>query len=166
MMSLVRLIAGLVLGSLGLTAFFLVLSALFPERVARTRSAAEAYGGRSLVIGLVNLVFFGAIMLASFALNEQVGGGVLAIPGLGALALLTVGVVFGLAGVIRLLGERLAPGQPAVRRTAYGTLALAWAAATPFIGWFLLLPYAAALGLGAFVLSFFYAALPEHVQPG
>ncbi len=157
MIPLARLIAALVLGSLSLVAFFLVVSALFPDRVARTRASAENTPGRSFVIGLVNLIFFGAVSLASFALNERGGGGLLAIPGLVALALLCIGVVFGLAGLAGLVGERLAPSQPAVGRTVCGVLALAWAGATPFAGWFLLLPYVSALGLGAFVLSFFYA---------
>ncbi len=161
MIPFVRLIVALVLGSVSLVAFFLVVSALFPGRVVRTRASAESMAGRSLLIGVVNLVFFAAVGLAAFALNGRVGGGVLVIPGLAVWALLASGVSFGLAGLVSLVGERLAPNQSAIGRTVCGTLALAWAAATPVVGWFLLLPYLCSLGLGAFVVSFFLASQAE-----
>jgi hypothetical protein len=55
-----------------------------------------------------------------------------------------------------LVGERLAPAQTALRRTLWGTLALGLGSALPFAGWFLLLPYAALTGLGAFIVGFFW----------
>ena len=82
-----------------------------------------------------------------------------ACPALLVLALIAVAVAFGLAGLVQLIGSRLIPERPGLRRTAAATLALGWACTLPFIGWFGLLPFAAALGMGAFMLTFF-------TQPG
>jgi hypothetical protein len=149
----------LILGTLGiilsLVAFFAVIRALFPNRVARTEAAIDAVPGRSFTVGLVNLVFFGAVMLVLFSLAERFHGGGLRLLGVIFLAALSIGVSFGLAGVVQIIGARIKDQAEGLVRTAWGSVLLALACALPFVGWFGLLPFAASLGLGGFILSFF-----------
>ncbi len=162
MNELIRLLALLIFGNLSLVAFFVVVSALFPRRVGRTRAVAGAMPGRAFAVGAVNALFFGAIILVLLAIMSQVSRGgpllnvVLGLPAFFLAAAMGAGVSFGWAGVVQLVGERLAPAQNEVRRTAWGALALGLGCALPFVGWFGLLPYASLLGLGAFIISFFH----------
>jgi hypothetical protein len=155
MMQLLQLTALLVFGSLTLTAFFVVLVALFPRRLARTRAVAEAMPGRSMLVGAINLIFFSAVVIALVALNQWTGARLFVLPALAVLAVLLVAATFGLGGVVQLVGERLLPQSSGMRRTVLGTLTLGWACALPFLGWFGLLPLVVAFGLGAFILSLF-----------
>ena len=156
MNELIRLLAILVFGNLGLVAFFVVVSALFPRRVGKTRAVADAMPGRAFAVGLVNFTFFSALTAAFTALGQWTHFPLLGIPALFFLALLGISLCFGLAGVVQLVGERMAPAQNEVRRTVWGALALGLGCSLPFVGWFGLLPYASLLGLGAFIISFFY----------
>ena len=154
-----RLTFLLLYGSLALVAFFLVLVAMFPRRIGRAQAIAEGMPVRSFVVGSVNLIFGAAVVLALLALAQWTHIQLLGVPALLVLALIAVAVAFGLAGLVQLIGSRLVPERPGLRRTAAATLALGWACTLPFIGWFGLLPFAAALGMGAFILTFF-------TQPG
>jgi hypothetical protein len=155
MNDLARLCAALLFGSLTLVAFFLVLSALFPERIARTRRLAGRAPGRSLALGLLNAIFLSTLAVALLAISEWTRMRVLGVPALLVVGLATLTACFGLAGVAQLVGERLLPDRGPALRQAAGALAAGLACALPFVGWFLLLPYLLLLGLGAFVLSFF-----------
>jgi hypothetical protein len=142
--------------TISLIAFFLVLKALFPQRLAKTSAITDAMPGRSFLVGLVNFLFFGALAMVFLALNDRVGKGLLVIPALFFLTPLTIGLSFGLGGITQLLGQRLAPQKTELQRTIWGTLALGFGCLLPIVGWFGLLPYTALLGLGAFIISFFY----------
>lgn len=146
---------------LSLVAFFAVVGAFFPHRVSRIETVVEAMPGRSFVVGLVNLVFFGAVMLVLFSLAERFNGAGLRALGVIFLVVLSIGVSFGLAGVVQIVGARIKDEAGGLVRTAWGTVLLALACGLPFIGWFGLLPYAASLGLGAFILSFFIRSNTE-----
>ena len=150
-----------VLVTVSLVAFFVVLKALFPHRLAKTSAVADAMPGRAFLVGLVNFLFFGALATAFLALNDRFGGGLLVIPALFFLTPLTLGLSFGLGGITQLLGQRLVPQKTELQRTIWGALALGLACLLPFVGWFGLLPYTALLGLGAFIISFFYR-LPQE----
>ncbi len=160
MRDFLNLLVALILGSLGLSAFFVALSVLFPRRIAKTRAVADAVPGRAALVGLVNFLFFGVIAVALSGISDQLGNDLLRvlliIPALVCAALLSVGLTFGLAGVVQLVGQRLSPQDHELKRMVAGTLVLGWACALPFVGWFGLLPYAGLLGLGAFIVSFFY----------
>ncbi len=156
----IRLILFGLLVNLALVAFFVVLTALFPRRVAKTKTVADLMPGRAFAVGLVNFLFFGAITFILFTLVGQVGNEllrvILALPALFFLSALSVGLSFGLTGVVQLVGERIAASQTEIRRTVWGALALSLGSSLPFVGWFGLLPYAGLLGLGAFIVSFFW----------
>jgi hypothetical protein len=155
MNDLVRFSAVLLFGTLTLVAFFLVLGALFPERIARTGRLAGQSPGRSLALGLLNAVFLASLVVALLAVSEWTRLRVLGFPALLLVVLAAVAASFGLAGVTQLVGERLLPDRGPALRQAAGALAAGLACALPFAGWFLLLPYLLLVGLGAFILSFF-----------
>ena len=79
-MEFLQITAALVAGSLMIAAFFTVLGALFPDRIARTRAAASAMPGRAVVVGLVNWVFFAAVVLALLALTQWTNVQLFALP--------------------------------------------------------------------------------------
>jgi hypothetical protein len=142
------------------TAYFLALRVFFPGRVARTRALAELMPGRAFAVGLVNFLFFGAIVFVLLVLSDNIVNelvrSLISLPVILLLILLGIGLSFGLAAMAELAGERLAPAQSAFRRTLWGTLTLVLGSALPLAGWFLLLPYAGLTGLGAFILAMFW----------
>jgi hypothetical protein len=164
-----NLLGLLLIGSLSLSAFFTALSVLFPKRAVKTRTVADLMPGRATLVGLVNFLFFGAAGLILLTIANQVSNGVLKIiftvPALVCLALLFGGLSFGLAGVAQLAGARLAPGRSDVTCAFVGSLALGWGSVLPIVGWFLLLPYIGWLGLGAFIIGFFYRERPPTMEP-
>lgn len=160
-----NLVALVTLASLSLSAFFTALSALFPRRTAQTRSVADLMPGRAALVGFINFLFFGVAGLILLTLADRVNNGVLKIiltlPALVFLAALFVGLSFGLTGVAQLAGVRLAPTRSDPLRVMVGALALGWGSALPVVGWFVLLPYIGWLGLGAFIIGFFYREPPS-----
>lgn len=160
MNNLVNGAALVVLGALILAAFFVVLAALFPERLARTRAIAGRAPGRAFVIGLINAFFLTVLALAMLAVSSWTNIQLIALPALVLFGLLATGVTFGLGGVVLLLGERLLPERGPIARTAAAAVALGLAGALPYVGWFGLLPYVALLGLGAFILSYLEPPTP------
>jgi hypothetical protein len=137
---------------------FIVLGALFPTRLAQTQANAARWPGRSFLVGMVNFIFFLVTTLVLLALVERTAGllrTILTLPALVIATVLLVMISFGLAGVARLIGERLAPAQSAWRQLFWGTLLLGLGCSVPLAGWFLLLFYAGWVGMGAFVISFF-----------
>jgi hypothetical protein len=144
--------------TLNLIPFFIALVTLFPARAAKTQDVANRMPGRSFVIGLVNFLFLLLISLALFSLSERVEGllkVILLFPALVVTILLAIALSFGLGSMAQLIGERLVPAQSAWKRTLWGTLLLGLGGSVPLLGWFLLLPYAAWVGMGAFIIGFF-----------
>lgn len=150
-------IIGALLAAIGLvvtfTAFFTVAELLFPAKIARIRETAGDQPVRSTLIGGVNALFFGAVGLVFIGVAENTGLDFLALPGLLIGVFLALALAFGLAAIVQLLGERMAPEGSRLRRSIFGSLALLLACLTPFVGWFALLPYVGFLGLGAVILS-------------
>ncbi|MCI0554752.1 MAG: hypothetical protein L0287_27715 [Anaerolineae bacterium] len=158
MTDILRLFFIILLLTISLTAYFLVVGALFANRVAKTQRVVNQLMGRSFLVGLVNFLFFGVIALILFSIAGNAGGAIqviLTIPALIITMLLTVILSFGLAGLVNVLGERIFPEQSSWKKTVWGTIILAFACALPFVGWFLLFPYAGLLGFGAVILGFF-----------
>ncbi|MBC7878917.1 MAG: hypothetical protein H7Y59_17225 [Anaerolineales bacterium] len=149
--------------TISLTAYFLILDALFTNRAAKTQRVLTAMPGRSFGVGLVNFLFFGVIALVLFSLAENAGSFIkviLTLPALLITAVLAIMLSFGLAGMSNLLGERIFPEVTLWKRTLVGTAILSFACALPFVGWFILLPYAGFMGIGAFILGLFQRETP------
>ncbi len=155
-----RLTVIIVLLNIGLVSYFLTWRLLFPRRIAKTRAVAEGTPSRSFGVGLVNFLFFGAIAMVLLSVADRVENEflktVMTLPALFFLVILGIGLSFGLCGMAELVGERLAPTQTAFRRTVWGTLAISFGSSLPFVGWFILLPYVGLVGLGAFIVGFFW----------
>jgi hypothetical protein len=158
MTDILRLFFIIILLTIALAAYFLVIGALFTNRAAKTQRVMTAIPGRSFGVGLVNFAFFGVIALVLFSGAGSAGGFIrfiLTVPALLITAILAIMLSFGLAGMSNILGERIFPDQPAWKQIAWGTVILSFACALPIVGWFLLLPYAGFVGIGAFILGLF-----------
>jgi hypothetical protein len=148
--------------TLNLIPFFIVLTTLFPARTTKTTQVASRTPGRAFVIGMVNFIFFLVIALALFSLSERVDGllkVILLFPTLIVTVILFIGLSFGLGSLAQLIGERIAPTHSTWMRTFWGTLLLGLGSSVPLLGWFLLFPYAAWVGLGAFIIGFFQKSI-------
>lgn len=159
MTDILRLILIVLSLTIAFACYFLVVGALFAWRVEKTFNIVRQMPGRSLGIGFVNFLFFGAIATVLFAVSEGAGNGVikfiLLVPALVIAAVLVVFLSVGLSAMINLLGERVFPDLSAWRKIFWGTVILVFGSAIPMVGWFLLLPYAALTGFGAVILGFF-----------
>lgn len=147
----------LLVGAPGLTSLLVLLTVLFPGTIRRAQRAVGEMPGRSLLLGIVNLLFLIALVLVLSSAGERSGGGrgllgALAIPpGLALIA----GLLLGMACISALVGERLSPERGAVSQAVIGAASLVLASLTPFLGWFLFFPYAALVGLGGLVIGLF-----------
>ncbi len=144
-----------------LLAFFATLILLLPAPIEKTRATLEANGGRALLLGLVNFIFFGMIVLLCLWLAEKVGGVVagifILIGGLIALAL-TALALLGLVALTQLLGMRMGSETTPFLTALRGGGLLLMAALSPYIGWFLFTPLVVWAGLGAAI----QAMLPQR----
>ncbi len=147
-----------------LVPFFITLAVFFPVRTAKTAEIAARTAGRSFVIGLVNFLFFFGFALLLFTLAERTDGllrVILTFPALVITVVLSVALSVGLGAMTQLVGERVG-AQGAWRKGLWGTLLLGLGCAFPLLGWFLLLPCSAWVGMGAFIISFFQRSVPER----
>jgi hypothetical protein len=158
MKELLTVSLAIVIMTFNLIPLFIVLSALFPARTAKTLEIANRTPGRAFVIGMVNFIFFLVIAMTLFTLAEKVDGlfkAILILPAIVMAVILSIALGLGLVSISNLIGERLSPALSAWKRTFWGTLLLGLGGSVPILGWFLLLPYAAWVGMGAFLLGFF-----------
>jgi len=144
-----------VLSVVCLAALFLVMGVLFPAAVERTRRSADTAPGRSFLLGLVNFIFVVAIGLGLGALVRSLGLAFLGVIVVLLAVALILALTFGLAGMVEVVGGRLTPDRGRVRKTGWGTVALALGCLTPYVGWFALFPFVALTGIGAFVLGWY-----------
>ncbi|MCI0554617.1 MAG: hypothetical protein L0287_27015 [Anaerolineae bacterium] len=162
MTDVLRLVLIILLMAVCFAAYFLVIGAFFPKRVANAQRVINQMAWRSLAVGFVNFLFFGVILAVLLTITDgnanrvnSVVRVVLLIPTLVLAALFIAVLSFGLAGMVNVLGERLLPESNALKRSVSGTVILTFSCALPFVGWFLLLPYVALTGFGAVILGFF-----------
>ncbi len=140
-----------------LTAWWL----LFPQTVRRAQLRFTRTPGRCFALGLLTLLFLAVPLALLFA-----------IPGPGQLvasvllfALLGIATI-GAAGIAAVMGERLATraGGALSPLAAFlrGAIALELAAAFPLVGWFIFIPVAIVISLGAttFALLRWVPAMP------
>jgi len=162
MNDILRLTLIVLLLTITLAAYFLVIGALFSNRVAKTQTSLNLTPGRSFGLGMVNFFFFGTIALILLMLIDgnanrvnDIVRVILFFPAVGVLAFLGSLLSFGLTGIVKELGSRIAPEHEPRKQLVIGSVLLTVACALPFVGWFLLLPYVAFTGIGATILGFF-----------
>ncbi len=147
------LVLVVLLGGAALIALLTAVAVLFPRPVERTRDILAASFWRSLLLGLVNFLFFGAVaaLLGRFAQQDASGvlAAVLFLIALLFIFALTVFSLLGLSALTNLAGERIGEGTSAFRRHLRGSLLLVLAGLTPFVGWYAFAPIAIVTGLGA-----------------
>src|SRR5688572_8252601 len=146
----------IILLSLSFTAYFLVISALFTNRVTKTQAVINQTPGRSFGLGMVNFLFFGAIAFVLLSIAENTGPfikGLLTIPALLILTFLIALASIGLTSVVKVLSERIFPDLTSWKQMLWGAVVLCFACALPFVGWFLLLPTVTFIGIGATILG-------------
>jgi hypothetical protein len=158
MTDILRLFFIIILLTIALAAYFLVISALFTNRAAKTQRMIITMPWRSFGVGLVNFLFFGVIAIILFSIADKAGTFgkiILLTPALVITAALAIMLSFGLTGMVNLLGEHILPEVNTWKRTTLGTMILSFACALPVVGWFLLFPYVGFVGIGAFILGLF-----------
>jgi hypothetical protein len=142
-----------------LACYLLVFGALFTSRVEKASEHIRGSLWRAFWIGLVNFLFFGAIVLLLFALSEGVRKTFLGVVLLLPAATITIAIFaflsLGLASISAVIGERLFPEAAAWKRSFFATLLLGAGCTIPVLGWFLLLPFAALTGFGAVLLTYY-----------
>jgi glucan phosphoethanolaminetransferase (alkaline phosphatase superfamily) len=147
-----NLLLVILVGGLSLLALFAALVLLFPKQIMKTQLVLENTGGRSLLLGLVNFIFFGLLVILGVWLAQKTSGvlagifillsGVIAL----AIAVLTL---TGLVALAQLLGVRIGDETTPFRTILRGGGLLLLAGLAPYLGWFLFAPLAAWGGLGA-----------------
>lgn len=148
----------LLVSGIALIALLGAVAILFPRPVEKTRDILTASFGRSFLLGLVNLLFFGAITALLARFGQQANGILAAIllllAILLALALLTF-TLLGLSALTSLVGERIGEGTSSFRRHLRGSLLIVLAGLTPYIGWFAFTPLVLITSLGAGIQAWF-----------
>ena len=162
MTDIFRFLFIIILLTISLTAYFLVIGALFPNRVTKAQRVLNQMPARAFGVGLVNFLFFGVILVVLFTITDgnanrvnSVVRIILLVPTLALTALFTTVLSFGFAGMVQVLGERILPDFTPLKRSMWGTVILSFACALPFVGWFILLPCVGITGFGAVILGFF-----------
>jgi hypothetical protein len=138
---------------------------LVPAAVQRASQTLDGAIGRSFLLGLVNLLFFGAVAVVLVWL-----AGLIRDSWFGPAAVLSVVLVFlalvlalglavlslnGLSALASLMGVRMIPVKNAFRSDLQGGLLLVLAGLTPYAGWYIFTPFAVCAGLGASVQALF-----------
>lgn len=131
-----------------LAALLVLLPALLPGRVARAQQLVKNRPGRSFVIGLVNALFFGVLILI-FSQGGDLGSLIALII---LLALLAVTAV-GLAGINQIVQGRLYPNEGGVKVGLKTAVLLIAAGLVPLLGWLVLTPILLLIGLGAGIIT-------------
>jgi len=134
-------------------AYWLGAYALFPARVERCRAV---YGARPVAATLVGLLILIPALIAGTVLSKALPHPLVQTPVTAALLVMALVCMVGSAGLVLRIGAGLpSPVDEAQpwRRSLRGGLVLGLAFVMPFLGWFVLLPWTLASGLGAFVLA-------------
>ncbi len=154
-------ILGLILlvlfGGAGLIAIFIIVNLSLPAPIERARAALESGLGRSLLLGLVNSLFAG-LLIVLFSLPVK-GGGVIA----GVFAFL-IGLILlfvaaltlvGLAAAVSMLADRIGGTDATISKQIRGGILLILAGLTPYLGWFAFTPLVLWTAFGASLQALF-----------
>ncbi len=138
---------------IGLPCLFLTMRAIFTRRHLEVQETLVSSPLKSLAAGVATAL----AVLGIFVGLQSTELAPLALGSVAMAAIAGTAVLFGLAAVASVTGERVLglrdhESSP-FAQTTVGTLLLVIMGALPFLGWFLVGPVAAALGLGAVVIS-------------
>ena len=151
-----------------LTALLAAVAILLPGPVGRSRQALQAAPWRAFWLGLVNLVFFLALVALLVRLAQLVIPPVAAVLGLVALlilgALLLVALL-GLTGLVALLRERMGAGGSPLAGQMRAAVLLLLAMLTPVLGWWVFTPLIVIASLGAGITSIAAVRRPVLLPP-
>jgi hypothetical protein len=136
-----------------LVMLFVGLQAFFGSFLSGIQDAADANPGRSVLIGLINALFLLAIGYVFVAWAQSTGVALIGLVGVILWIALTLGLVFGLTGMVLSARERLTPGVDTWRSLASAGGILVLASLTPYVGWFGFFPYLLLRGLGGVVFN-------------
>ena len=146
-------------------ALFASLSLLFPAPIEKTRNHFENAPERSLLLGIVNFVFFAVVTALFVWLTEETGGllnGIFILLGgvvIGSFAIFTL---FGLTALSSILGERMGSGKTPFTSNLRGGALLLLAGLSPYIGWFIFTPLMIWAGFGAAISALLRKAKVEN----
>ena len=145
-------------GGAGLISIFAIVNLLLPISVERTRTSLETNMGRSLLLGIVNSLFAGALFALCFWLAQRMGGLVAGVfiflGGLIGLAV-TLSTLLGLVAATSLLGTRIGETKSPVTTHLRGGVMLLLACLTPYFGWFVFTPLVVWTAFGASIQALF-----------
>jgi hypothetical protein len=170
-MEMFGLVLLVLLGGIALIALLAAIHLLVPGPVQGAGQALEGAIGRSFLLGLVNLLFFGALAAILFWLAGLIRDNwsglaaflsvFLALLALSLMVGLAVFSLNGLAALASLLGTRMGTAKKAFQSDLSGGLLLVLACLTPYVGWYIFTPFAVGVGLGATVQTFFQRRAPK-----
>ena len=155
---LINLILLVISGIVTVVALLGAINLLLPGPVQKVQLNLESSLGRSTLLGLVNFLFFGALMALAAWLADKLGnviaGVFVFLAGLIGLGIIVL-AVFGLVAFANLLGNRIGgePGTP-FKANLRGGLLLVLAGIAPYVGWLIFTPLVAWAGLGAAIQAF------------
>jgi hypothetical protein len=155
---LINLILLVASGIVTVVALLAAINLLLPEPVQKVQLNLEGALGRSTLLGLVNFLFFGALMVLAAWLADKLGnilaGVFVFLAGLIGLGIIVL-AVFGLVAFANLLGNRIGgePGTP-FKANLRGGLLLVLAGIAPYVGWLIFTPLVFWAGLGAAIQAF------------
>jgi hypothetical protein len=136
-------------------AFFLIIEALFAKIVEQCHVIVEENTGRSFWIGLVNTIFFSALIALFLFLADRIGQPLIAITSVILFVIFIIGMIFGLAAVIQVIGDKVFTDYSGFRKKSFSAGLILLGCLTPYIGWFGLLPYILIVSFGAFAIRTF-----------
>jgi len=155
------------LGGITIIALFVALILLFPAPIEKTRQNIEISLGRSLLLGLVNFIFFA--LVAALLISVAENGGDL----LGALFYLLAGIILlgliiftllGLTAFANIFGERMGGGKTPFAYNVRGGALLLLPGLAHYIGWFIFTPLILWTGFGAAISAILRKAKKENLQ--
>ncbi len=132
-------------------AYWLMSAGLFPGFTERAAERIARGPLKMLALGAVTLI---PVIVMGFALSSKAKGGGVKIAALSLVVLPLLAALFGSAGLALRIGSGLKSGrdeQEPWRRVLRGGIVLALTFVLPFIGTFVVMPYAFLAGFGAFL---------------
>lgn len=132
----------------GVPALWMLGRGLWPDAFAKRCIAARKSIGLSLLLGLVPAVAAGLFIAL---LGKRLGP----VPGIFLSGAIIVWGMMGVSGIVSVIGERLWPAGEPWKQTRNGGLVVICSALIPVVGWFLILPLMAIIGMGVNVRCLF-----------